>query len=163
MRTESYKYRNCPIPGGGYVTGFIFHERDENVLYCRTDIGGTYRYDYDEARWHSLIDHVTMEAPDETFPIALALDSSDSNVLYIACGVGAHSSAHNAHKGVLAVSGDKGETFVYHELPFFVHGNLNGRGTGYRLIVDKNDRKRGNRRSYEGNYNAICTVLQQEI
>lgn len=135
MQQETYTYRNMPIPGGGYVTGFVFHPSKENVLYCRTDIGGTYRYDFSERRWHSLIDHVTMDFLDETFPIALALDEKHPEYLYIACGVNAK------QRGTFAFSKDYGENFIYHEMPMHVHGNLNGRGTGYRLIVDKKDER----------------------
>ncbi len=133
MQQENYIYRNLPIPGGGYVTGFTFHPKEKGVFYIRTDIGGVYRFEEEEQRWKSLIDHVTMEDLSETFPIAVALDEKDSDRLYIACGI--NDSAH----GKLAVSGDRGETFRYYGMPMHVHGNLNGRGTGYRLIVDKKD------------------------
>ncbi len=128
---ESYRYRNMPIPGGGYVTGFMFHPHAEGVFYLRTDIGGAYRFDAREQRWHSLIDHVTMEDVSETFPAAIALDERHPERLYIACGT--NTAAH----GKFAVSEDYGETFSYYEMPMHVHGNLNGRGTGYRLIVDR--------------------------
>ncbi len=131
MQTQSYRYRNMPIPGGGYVTGFSFHPYKEGIFYLRTDIGGTYRFDGKEQRWHSLIDHVTMEDISETFPAAIALDAEHPERLYIACGI--YSRAH----GRLAVSEDYGETFAYYEMPMHVHGNMNGRGTGYRLIVDR--------------------------
>ena len=52
-----YEYHNVPIPGGGYVTGFIFNKCHPNILYARTDIGGTYRFSYEEKKWISLIDH----------------------------------------------------------------------------------------------------------
>lgn len=136
MQTQQYTYRNLPIPGGGYVTGFIFHPKEKGVLYIRTDIGGVYRYDAEAQRWHSLIDHVTMEDLSETFPTAVALDDDSPERLYIACGINA--SPH----GKMAVSEDYGETFRYYEMPMHVHGNLNGRGTGYRLIVDKKDSDR---------------------
>lgn len=45
MQTQSYQYRNLPIPGGGYVTGFSFHPRKERIFYLRADIGGTYRFE----------------------------------------------------------------------------------------------------------------------
>lgn len=136
-KQEKYIYRNLPIPGGGYVTGFIFgkgkENPEENTLYIRTDIGGTYRFDREKKRWHSLIDHVTMEDLSETFPIALALDDKYPERLYLACGV------HQEGAGVIAVSEDYGETFSYYKIPVLIHGNLNGRGTGYRLFVDKRD------------------------
>ncbi|MGN1187962.1 MAG: hypothetical protein ACI4R6_05670, partial [Lachnospiraceae bacterium] len=69
-----YQYNNAPIPGGGYVTGFAFHKRQPGILYARTDIGGVYRYIYEEKRWRSLADHVTMRDMAEVFPIAIALD-----------------------------------------------------------------------------------------
>lgn len=133
MQTQQYIYRNLPIPGGGYVTGFIYHPKKKDVLYIRTDIGGVYRFDADSQRWVSLIDHVTMEDLSETFPTAVALDDNHPERLYIACGIDARP------HGRMAVSEDYGETFRYYEMPMHVHGNMNGRGTGYRLAVDKRD------------------------
>lgn len=131
MNQIPYQYRNLPIPGGGYVTGFLFHPKKEGVLYARTDIGGTYRFDFKEKKWISLITHVTAEDLSETFPIALALDEDRPNVLYIACG------ENKPGRGVLAISEDYGETFYYERIPVLIHGNLNGRGTADRLFVDR--------------------------
>lgn len=128
-----YVYRNAPIPGGGYVTGFVYHPSEPGVLYLRTDIGGTYRYDPQQKRWQSLIDHVTGEDFAETFPIAIALDPKDANRLYIMSGI------FEAGFGVLSISEDRGKTFVKKKIPTPVHGNLSGRGTGYRLVVDPNN------------------------
>lgn len=130
MEVLAYNYGNLPIPGGGYVTGFLFHPKKENVFYIRTDIGGTYRFGADH-KWHSLIDHVTMEDLGETFPIALALDEEDPEKLYIVCG------ENKPGRAKIAVSEDGGKSFSYYKMPCLVHGNLNGRGTGYRLIKDK--------------------------
>lgn len=132
MKQIPYEYRNLPIPGGGYVTGFLYSEREKNVLYIRTDIGGTYRFDAKTQTWISLIPHVTMEELSETFPIALAIDEERPGSLYIACGV------NGRDKGMLAISGDYGESFRYETIPVMVHGNLNGRGTGERLCVHGN-------------------------
>ena len=130
MRELSYQYKNLPIPGGGYVTGFIFHKKKKGILYLRTDIGGTYRFDPERQQWHSLISHVTPEDLSETFPISVALDDDRPERLYIACG------ENREKSGVLAVSEDYGETFRYERIPVMIHGNLNGRGTGERLVVD---------------------------
>lgn len=126
-----YLYRNAPIPGGGYVTGFVYHQKVPGILYARTDIGGTYRFD--NGRWHSLIDHVTGENLAETYPIALALDDHHPDRLYIVSGV------NGEDHGTLSISEDRGEHFTYKTVPTLVHGNLSGRGTGFRLVVDKND------------------------
>lgn len=135
IKTIPYEYQNAPIPGGGYVTGFLYHPQKENILYARTDIGGTYRYDADRKKWDSLINHVTGEELAATYPIALAVDPVEEKKLYIACGVYAEPF------GKLLISNDGGESFVEKPLPVFVHGNLSGRGTGYRLVVDPTDTK----------------------
>lgn len=135
MRTIPYEYRNLPIPGGGYVTGFVFHKKKPDILYCRTDIGGTYRYDYDIKTWKSLIDHVNMHALDETFPAALALDPNRPERLLIASGINEEWTT----SGVLSISYDYGEHFEKKSIPTRVHGNLNGRGTGMRMVISEED------------------------
>lgn len=128
-----YRYRNAPIPGGGYVTGLVYHQKTPGILYARTDIGGTYRYDDETKKWRSLIDHVTGEDLAQTYPVALALDDRHPQRLYIVSGV------NGKDCGVLSISEDRGAHFSYRTIPTPVHGNLSGRGTGYRLVVDKRD------------------------
>ncbi|MCR5250150.1 MAG: endoglucanase [Lachnospiraceae bacterium] len=142
MKSVPYRYKNAPIPGGGYVTGFSFDPSEEGRLYCRTDIGGCYRFSPSEERWYSLIEHVGMEDLSETFPIALA---AEGGIVYIICGDGRSDAGRSpeetaAHCGRLCVSKDEGKSFVYEEIPCYVHGNLNGRGTGKRLVVSPSGR-----------------------
>lgn len=129
-----YEYKNLPIPGGGYVTGFLFHPKQKDLLYVRTDIGGTYRFHYDTQKWVSLIPHVTMFDLSETFPLGLAIDPAKPERLFIASGIN-----QEGRNGLLSISEDYGDTFHYEEIPFFVHGNLNGRGTGLRLVISPVD------------------------
>ena len=131
MEEISYQYGNLPIPGGGYVTGLLYHPTERNLLYARTDIGGTYRFDPEKQRWISLIPHVTQEDLSETYPISIALCAQIPSKLYIACGI------NGRPHGTLAVSEDYGNTFRYETIPVMIHGNLNGRGTGERLICDE--------------------------
>ena len=133
-KTINYEYKNAPIPGGGYVTGLLYHPRQPGILYARTDIGGVYRYDYEKKRWKSLIDGVSMEDISETFPIACALDEDHPEYLYIMSGI------NGQGYGKFSISEDYGETFIHKKIPVTVHGNLCGRGTGYRLAADKKDK-----------------------
>lgn len=136
MKQISYEYKNLPIPGGGYVTGFLYHRKAKDILYARTDIGGTYRFDAKQQKWISLIPHVTMRDLSEAFPISMALVDAEPAMLYIACGVNAEKS------GVLAISEDCGGHFRYERIPVMIHGNQNGRGTGERLAVDQRNPQR---------------------
>ncbi len=133
MEQIAYRYQNAPIPGGGYVTGFVFHKKQPGILYARTDIGGTYRFDRTNMRWQSLIDAVTPQDLALTYPIALGLDEAHPDWLYIASGV------NGEPQGLLSISEDRGEHFVHKPIPTMVHGNLSGRGTGLRLVTDPND------------------------
>lgn len=130
MSVISYQYQNLPIPGGGYVTGFLFSKKYPNTLYIRTDIGGVYRYDYADSRFHTLISHVSMQDLSETYPTAIALDVRYPDRLLMICG------RTEEKDGVFAISEDRGTSFSYRKVPTPVHGNWHGRGTGYRLVQD---------------------------
>lgn len=131
MKEVAYHYKNLQIPGGGYVTGFLFHPTEKNILYLRTDIGGSYKYEYETDRWYSLTESVTMFDLRETFPIALCTDVKRPSRLLIVSGVN-----RQDKKGKLSISDDYGKSFRHLDMPCFVHGNLNGRGTGYRMVTD---------------------------
>lgn len=134
MEQIKYTYKNLPIPGGGYVTGFLFHPLQKNVLYIRTDIGGSYRYSYEDNRWYSLTESVDMFHLCETYPAALAIDEKNPDRLLIVSGVDGKDGKKT--NGILSISEDKGKTYIRKELPCYVHGNMNGRGTGYRLVMN---------------------------
>ena len=126
MNKVKYEYKNFNIGGGGFVTGFVFHKKMPNILYARTDIGGVYRFDFENRKWISLIDSVTSIEPNQCYPLSIALDENDENALYIACG--------DHKKGELCISHNKGESFEIKTIPCGIHGNCMGRATGERLI-----------------------------
>ena len=130
--TVPYEYKNCPIPGGGFVTGFLFDTVDKNVMYIRTDIGGTYRYDRENKKFISLINDVTMTDLSRTYPITFCTKEGVKGSLIVAGG-------KDNEKGRLWLSEDYGETFVEKDLPVCAHGNWNGRGTGERMVVFEDD------------------------
>ena len=120
-----YTYKNVPIIGGGYVTGLLFHPTEKGVLYARTDVGAAYRFDGELQSWKLLGEELPLS------PLALAVDKFDGDRLYAAYG------RWGVDNGVLGVSCDKGDSFVYRELPAKVNANCPGRGTGERLIAEK--------------------------
>lgn len=134
-----YIYKPISVPGGGFVTGFVFHPSAPNILYCRTDIGGNYRYDFEKDSWISLIDHATDPNAWETYPLAIALDKQNPSYIYTMVGL------YPTHK--IAFSDDYGAHWVYFNSPVIdekgntatIHGNAPGRSTGERLVVDPND------------------------
>ena len=130
--TIRYEYHHMPIGGGGYVTGFFFHPLDEKVMYCRTDIGGMYRFDTEKDAWVSLADGVCPPDLRLACPISAALDAHRPGRLFVISGNRGPDS-----KGLLSISEDYGRHFVNRELPVFVHGNLHGRGAGERLCFEK--------------------------
>ncbi|MBQ7865849.1 MAG: hypothetical protein IJ350_05700, partial [Clostridia bacterium] len=68
MKHIPYTYSHCPVPGGGYATGFLYHPAKEGLLYLRTDIGGTYRFDYAAKRWVFLCPQVNPLNQDQAYP-----------------------------------------------------------------------------------------------
>lgn len=66
---------------------------------------------------------------------SIALDPSDPNRLYMACGTYTNSPGPNA----ILISGDRGATFKRVDVPFRMGGNENGRGNGERMAVDPNN------------------------
>lgn len=137
-RREKYRYKSVSVPGGGFVTGFVFHPSVPDILYCRTDIGGIYRYDFREEGWISLIDSATDPEVWKTYPLSIALDRNNPGFLYAMVG------RFPTHK--IAFSEDYGKHFEYLDPPadetgnsVSIHGNAPGRSTGERLAVDPND------------------------
>jgi len=54
-QTASYVWRNAPVGGGGFVTGIVTHKTSGD-RYCRTDVGGAYRWDAANNKWIQLLD-----------------------------------------------------------------------------------------------------------
>lgn len=128
------------IGGGGYVTGLIIHPLDGNLLYARTDVGGAYRWDAATASWIPLTDWIPPEHRNLYGIESIALDPSDTNIVYMACGLGTALSQHGVYR-----SNDRGATWTG---PYLTNvrmaandwGYLGVRAGGERLVVDPNKR-----------------------
>jgi hypothetical protein len=128
-----YSFNNAPIGGGGFVTGIVTHNTSGD-RYCRTDVGGAYRWDAANNKWIQLLDWINESENGFIGVEALALDPQNANNIYMLCGT---SYINNGRTAILK-STDKGNTFTYTDVTskFKAHGNGNGRGNGERLAVD---------------------------
>jgi hypothetical protein len=134
--SEPYNWKNVQMVGGGFVDGIVFHPAEEGVCYCRTDMGGAYRRNEKTMRWEPLLDWVSYEDLNLMGVESIALDPSDPDRLYLACGTYTGDWAPN---GAVLKSGDRGKTFKRTNVPFKMGANENGRGNGERMAVDPND------------------------
>ncbi len=134
--TANYVWKNAPIGGGGFVTGIVTHPTSGD-RYCRTDVGGAYRWDATNNKWIQLLDWFN-ESENGFYGVeSMALDPQNPNNIYMLCGT---SYINNGRTAILK-STDKGNTFTYTDVTsqFKAHGNGSGRGNGERLVVDPNN------------------------
>ncbi|MFN8207253.1 MAG: Ig-like domain-containing protein [Bacteroidales bacterium] len=133
------KFGNVAMGGGGYVTGVIVSPTTPGLMYCRTDVGGGYRWEQSENRWIPLNDWVSIADMGYMGVESMAIDPSDSNKVYMLLGTSYFSNGRT----VIYRSDDKGKTYSIKEVTslFKAHGNGDGRGTGEKLAVDPNDGK----------------------
>ncbi|MBB3193222.1 sialidase family protein [Roseateles terrae] len=132
-RARPYRWTAVPFGGGGYVDGLLFHPTQRDLLYCRTDIGGAYRYDPSAQRWIQLLDPLPRAQADLMGVLSLAVDPNDADRLYAACGLYLDPAAQD---GAVMASTDRGATWTVHPLTLKLGGNSAGRGSGERLQVD---------------------------
>ncbi len=131
-----YTWRSVPIVGGGFVDGVIFHPTAKDVRYARTDMGGAYRWDTAAHRWQPIMDWVSYKDLNLMGVESIAVDPSDANRVYLACGTYTNERTPN---GAVLRSDDQGKTFQRTDVPFKFGGNEDGRGNGERLAVDPHD------------------------
>jgi photosystem II stability/assembly factor-like uncharacterized protein len=126
--SQPYVWRNVTIGGGGFVTGLLFHPREKNLLYARTDVGGAYRSDDAGKHWIPITDWIG--GIDFTGIESFAVDPMDANRIYLAAGI------YSQTRAAILRSNDRGRTWQKTEVPFKMGGNEAGRFNGERLAVD---------------------------
>jgi len=82
--SSKFEWKKVVVGGGGYVSGVLFSEAAKDVVYCRTDVGGAYRWDQSNASWIQLLDGVGRSESDLRCVESIAADPTDSSRLYMA-------------------------------------------------------------------------------
>ncbi|MBV9848238.1 MAG: carbohydrate-binding protein [Armatimonadetes bacterium] len=134
-QAERYTWRNVEIGGGGgFVDGILFHPKQPDLIYARTDIGGVYRWDARARRWIALTDWVGQDDGNLRGAESIAVDPTDPNRVYVAAGT----YSQPALKTAILRSTDQGRTWQQTPMPLMMGGNEDGRSIGERLAVDPN-------------------------
>ena len=134
--SEPYTWKSVQMVGGGFVPGIIFHPTAKGVCYCRTDMGGAYRRNPKTLRWEPLLDWLSYKDVNLIGVESIALDPSDPNMVFLACGTYSNPRSPN---GAILRSADQGKTFQRSDVSFKMGGNEDGRGNGERMHVDPNN------------------------
>jgi xyloglucan-specific exo-beta-1,4-glucanase len=131
---SGYCWQTVAIGGGGFVSGIVASEREPNLLYARTDVGGAYRWNEPTESWIPLNDWVSEDEVGLLGVESLALDPNAPNRVYMLAGI----NYFNNGKTAVLSSDDYGASFSVHDVTaqFKAHGNGMGRQNGERLAVD---------------------------
>jgi len=131
-----YNWYNTNIGGGGFVTNLIYNPGEKGLLYLRTDMGGSYRYDQQDKSWIPIQD---IFGGNEWWLFgceSLGVDTKEPNRVYIAAGT----YMSYGENGAIIGSDDYGKTWKTRwDAPFHFGANDDGRGRGERLAVNPVD------------------------
>lgn len=89
------------------MDGIVFHPEAPGVRYCRTDMGGAYRWDAVSNQWTPLLDWISLDESNLQGVESIAIDPQNPQNVYIACGT--YTSSSN---GAILCSYDGGRTFT---------------------------------------------------
>ena len=79
VSSQPYQWKSVQMRGGGFVDGVIYHPTEKNLLYCRTDMGGAYKWNEAIKAWEPLLDWVSYNDRNLMGVESIALDAHDPN------------------------------------------------------------------------------------
>ena len=128
---DSYTWGTMRIGGAGFVSGIVTGQKE---MYLRTDVGGAYRYDYDNNQWTQLFGFLSEDDRGLLSCKGIAIDPTDDMTAYFLCGCAYFSNA----KTVIYKTTDGGKTFTGVDVTdqIQVHGNGDGRECIEPIAVD---------------------------
>ena len=129
--TRSYEWGTFNIGGGGFVSGIVTGKRE---MYLRTDVGGAYKYDYENKKWVQLFDFINEEKRGFLSIKGIAIDPTNDDIAYFLCGCAYFSEA----KTVIYKTTDGGKTFKEIDVTNLIqtHGNGDGRQCSEPIAID---------------------------
>lgn len=146
---NNYEWDNVPYGGGGFVTGLTFHPKEKDLVYARTDVGGLYKWDAENNRWHQLCDMFSLNDANLYGIDGVAIDPNDSNVVYICAGkyrkeraiaYGMYIEGKSQYNACdVLKSTDKGNSWQATGLNVDFNGNGTNRHFGEIIAVDPNN------------------------
>ena len=146
---NNYEWDNVPYGGGGFVTGLTFHPKEKDLVYARTDVGGLYKWDAENNRWHQLCDMFSLNDANLYGIDGVAIDPNDSNVVYICAGkyrkeraiaYGMYIEGKSKYNACdVLKSTDKGNSWQATGLNVDFNGNGTNRHFGEIIAVDPNN------------------------
>lgn len=135
---QAYHWKNVVTGGGGgFMPDIIFNQKQKDLIYAPTDMGGAYRWNPKTSTWTQLLNWVSPNQWNMTGVESLATDPVDPNRLYIAAGT--YTNSWTNMNGVILRSTNQGRTFQQTKMPFKMGGNMPGNGMSERLAIDPND------------------------
>lgn len=84
--SDSYKWDNVLIGGGGYTVGVYVHPNNPDLIYTRTDMGGAYRWDKNLDRLVPVTDWIPYEQSNLYGVYGLALHPTNEDIVYLSLG-----------------------------------------------------------------------------
>ena len=129
--SSSMEWDTLRMGGAGFVSGIVTGQKE---MYLRTDVGGAYRYDYDQKRWVQLFGFINEDDRGLLSCKGIAIDPTDDMTAYFLCGCAYFSDA----KTVIFKTTDGGKTFTSVDVTdqIQVHGNGDGRECIEPIAVD---------------------------
>ena len=132
--SASYEWGTLRMGGAGFVSGIVTGQQE---MYLRTDVGGAYRYDYDQKKWVQLFGFISEDDRGLLSCKGIAIDPKDDMTAYFLCGCAYFSDA----KTVIFKTTDGGKTFTGVDVTehIQVHGNGDGRECIEPIAVDPDE------------------------
>ena len=129
--SSTMEWDTLRMGGAGFVSGIVTGKKE---MYLRTDVGGAYRYDYDQKRWVQLFGFINEDDRGLLSCKGIAIDPTDDMTAYFLCGCAYFSNA----KTVIFKTTDGGKTFSSVDVTELiqVHGNGDGRECIEPIAVD---------------------------